>query len=72
MGKLTNKDKEIKQTKETKKMKKVNFETIKTVVIAILITGIVAFIGGVMYGHQADANASELVKDVKVVVQPSK
>jgi len=32
-----------------KKVKKVNFETVKTVIIAILITAIVAFVGGIKY-----------------------
>lgn len=31
------------------KMKKINWETVKTVLIAVLITGIVGFVGGIKY-----------------------
>jgi hypothetical protein len=37
------------KTKGKKKMKKINWETVKTVVIAILVTAIVAFVGGIKY-----------------------
>jgi hypothetical protein len=38
--------KENKKQNKEKKMKKLNIETIKTIIITILITGIIAFIGG--------------------------
>nr|DAK70241.1 MAG TPA: Protein of unknown function (DUF3139) [Caudoviricetes sp.] len=53
-------------------MKKFNIETIKTIVITILITAIIAFIGGMQYQkHQTEqvkAEAATIVKNVKVEV----
>lgn len=47
------------------KEKKFNWETIKTVVIAVLITGIIAFVGGMVYQSkqitQVKAEAKSLV-----------
>jgi predicted negative regulator of RcsB-dependent stress response len=58
--------------KKEKKMKKLNIETIKTIIITILITGIIAFIGGMYYQkHQTEqvkAEAATIVKNVKVEV----
>lgn len=62
----------IEDKKEKKKVKK-NFETVKTVTIAVLITGIVAFILGMQYQAREDstvkAEAASIVKSVKVDVQ---
>ena len=64
-------NKENKQNKE-KKMKKLNIETIKTIIITILITGIIAFIGGMQYQknqtEQVKTEAATIVKNVKVEV----
>lgn len=53
-------------------MKKLNIETIKTIIITILITGIVAFIGGMYYQknqtEQVKTEAATIVKNVKVEV----
>lgn len=53
-------------------MKKLNIETIKTIIITILITGIIAFIGGMYYQknqtEQVKAEAATIVKNVKVEV----
>ena len=61
-----------KQNKKEKTMKKLNIETIKTIIITILITGIVAFIGGMYYQknqtEQVKAEAATIVKNVKVEV----
>lgn len=51
-------------------MKKLNIETIKTIIITILITGIIAFIGGMQYQknqtEQVKSEAATIVKNVKV------
>lgn len=61
-----------KENNKEKKMKKFNIETIKTIIITILITGIVAFIGGMYYQknqtEQVKAEAATIVKNVKVEV----
>lgn len=61
-----------KENNKEKKMKKFNIETIKTIIITILITGIIAFIGGMQYQkHQTEqvkAEAATIVKNVKVEV----
>lgn len=67
------KDNQLSQeNKKEKKMKKLNIETIKTIIITILITGIIAFIGGMYYQkHQTEqvkAEAATIVKNVKVEV----
>ena len=53
-------------------MKKLNIETIKTIIITILIIGIIAFIGGMYYQknqtEQVKAEAATIVKNVKVEV----
>lgn len=53
-------------------MKKLNIETVKTIIITILITGIIAFIGGMYYQknqtEQVKAEAATIVKNVKVEV----
>nr|DAQ73348.1 MAG TPA: hypothetical protein [Caudoviricetes sp.] len=53
-------------------MKKLNIETIKTIVITILITGMIAFIGGMQYQksqtEQVKSEAATIVKNVKVEV----
>ena len=53
-------------------MKKLNIETIKTIIITILITGIIAFVSGMYYQkHQAEevkTEAATIVKNVKVEV----
>jgi hypothetical protein len=53
-------------------MKKPNIETIKTIVITILITGMIAFIGGMKYQksqtEQVKSEAATIVKNVKVEV----
>lgn len=53
-------------------MKKLNIETIKTIIITILITTIIAFIGGMQYQknqtEQVKAEAATIVKNVKVEV----
>jgi hypothetical protein len=58
--------------KKEKTMKKLNIETIKTIIITILITAIIAFIGGMQYQknqtEQVKAEAATIVKNVKVEV----
>lgn len=53
------------------KVKRINIETVKTVVIAVLVTAIVAFIGGMKYqaSYQSSvkAEAKELTTLVPVV-----
>lgn len=43
--------------------KKLNLETFKTVLIAILITGIIAFIAGIKYEQQAQAEIQAKVQE---------
>lgn len=67
------KDNQLNQeNKKENKMKKLNIETIKTIIITILITGIIAFIGGMYYQknqtEQVKAEAATIVKNVKVEV----
>ena len=67
------KDNQLNQeNKKENKMKKFNVETIKTIIITILITGIIAFIGGMYYQknqtEQVKAEAATIVKNVKVEV----
>lgn len=61
-----------KENNKEKKMKKFNIETIKTIIITILITGIIAFIGGMQYqknqAEQVKTEAATIVKNVKVEV----
>lgn len=61
-----------KENNKEKKMKKLNIETIKTIIITILITGIIAFIGGMYYQknqtEQVKTEAATIVKNVKVEV----
>ena len=53
-------------------MKKLNIETIKTIVITILITAIIAFVGGMKYQksqtEQVKSEAATIVKNVRVEV----
>ena len=60
------------ENKKENKMKKLNIETIKTIIITILITGIIAFIGGMQYQknqtEQVKTEAATIVKNVKVEV----
>ena len=64
--------KENKKQNKEKTMKKLNIETIKTIIITILITGIIAFIGGMQYQknqtEQVKTEAATIVKSVKVEV----
>ena len=67
------KDNQLNQeNKKEKTMKKFTIETIKTIIITILITGIIAFIGGMYYQknqtEQVKAEAATIVKNVKVEV----
>lgn len=67
------KDNQLNQeNKKENKMKKFNVETIKTIIITILITGIIAFVGGMQYQknqtEQVKAEAATIVKNVKVEV----
>ena len=67
------KDNQLNQeNKKEKTMKKFNIETIKTIIITILITGIIAFIGGMQYQknqtEQVKTEAATIVKNVKVEV----
>lgn len=55
----------IENKKEKKKMKKFNWETIKTVIIAVLITGIVTFISGMRY---QEANTVKIHDEAKSLV----
>ena len=61
-----------KENKKGEKMKKLNIETIKTIVITILVTGMIAFIGGMQYQksqtEQVKSEAATIVKNVKVEV----
>jgi uncharacterized protein YpmB len=43
------------------KLNKTTIETIKTVVISVLITAIVAFVGGVMYANQTNNDKAAAV-----------
>jgi predicted negative regulator of RcsB-dependent stress response len=62
----------LNKIKKKKTMKKLNIETIKTIIITILITAIVAFIGGMQYQkrqtEQVKTEAATIVKSVKVEV----
>lgn len=77
-SKITKNIQEKIKRKEEKDMKKINWETVKTIIIAVLITGVVAFIGGMNYqakqSDQVKAEAATIVKNVKVdaTVAPSK
>ncbi len=68
-------EKQEKIAKEKNKMKTSKIETLKTIVITALVTGIIAFIAGGIYegsrSNQVKAEAAEIVKSVKVEVQPT-
>lgn len=61
-----------KENKKGEKMKTSKIETIKTIVITILVTGMIAFIGGMQYQksqtEQVKSEAATIVKNVKVEV----
>lgn len=67
-----------KPSKKEKQMKTSKIETIKTIVITALVTGIVAFIAGTIYANnihnRVKSEAANIVRNVKVEtqVQPSK
>ena len=73
----TNKTK-TKPSKKEKQMKTSKIETIKTIVITALVTGIVAFIAGTIYANnihnRVKSEAANIVRNVKIEtqVQPSK
>lgn len=46
----------------TPKLKKSTIEAIKTVTIAVLVTALVAFIGGVKYANKQQAQIDQAVK----------
>lgn len=60
------------------KMKKINFETVKTVTIFVLITAIIAFVGGMKYQQHYSANVKAEAKSLSsltkqtAAVEPSK
>lgn len=75
----TNKTKtKTKPSKKEKQMKTSKIETIKTIVITALVTGIVAFIAGTIYANnihnRVKSEAANIVRNVKIEaqVQPSK
>ena len=61
-----------KENKKGEKMKTSKIETIKTIVITILVTGMIAFIGGMQYQksqtEQVKSEAATIVKNAKVEV----
>lgn len=67
-----------KPSKREKQMKTSKIETIKTIVITALVTGIIAFIAGTIYANnvhdRVKSEAANIVRNVKVEtqVQPSK
>ena len=67
-----------KPSKKEKQMKTSKIETIKTIVITALVTGIIAFIAGTIYANsihnQVKSEAANIVRNVKIEtqVQPSK
>lgn len=66
----------IENKKEKKKMKKFSWETLKTITIAVLITGIVAFIYGMKYQENQTAlvhsEATAIANSTKTSAQPVK
>ena len=56
-----------------KKINKTTVETVKTVLIAILVTAVVAFIAGMRYADNQNAKVQAAVKEVaKTEIAPSK
>lgn len=54
-----------------KSTKKINWETIKTVTIAILATGIIAFIAGAWTMHQFNGKLAQAVEQAQQAQQPA-
>lgn len=50
------------------KLNKGTVETIKTVVIAVLVTAVVAFIGGMQYAQRQEARVNNAVKSAQAQV----
>lgn len=76
--KLAKAKEQEKQLKKEKQMKTSKIETIKTIVITALVTGIITFIAGTIYANnvhdQVKNEAANIVRNVKIEtqVQPSK
>lgn len=76
--KLAKTKEQEKQLKKEKQMKTSKIETIKTIVITALVTGIIAFIAGTIYANnihdQVKNEAANIVRNVKIETQvkPSK
>lgn len=51
-----------------KKINKQSVETFKTVLIAILITGVIAFVAGMRYANEQNAKVEAAVKNVQTAV----
>jgi Tfp pilus assembly protein PilE len=69
---MTNTQKEVKVAKKAERApaRKAAMETLKTVVIAVLITGIVAFVAGIHYQQNVDTTKSNAVNSaVKTAAQ---
>lgn len=45
-------------------MKKVNIETVKTILIAVLVTGMLAFIGGMRYQAHVNGQVKTEAKNI--------
>ena len=62
-----------KPSKKEKQMKTSKIETIKTIVITALVTGIVAFIAGTIYANnihnRVKSEAANIVRNVKIETQ---
>jgi cell division protein FtsN len=55
----------------TPKINKRGVETVKTVVIAVLITAIIAFIGGMHFANQRNAEVKQAVSAAQTAVAPT-
>lgn len=53
----------------TPKIKKGTIETVKTVIIAILVTAVIAFLGGMHFSNQRNAEMQRAVKAAQVSAQ---
>lgn len=56
----------------TPKIKKGTIETVKTVTIAILVTAVIAFVGGMHFSNQRNAEMQKAVKQAQVQAEAKK
>ncbi len=65
MGKMPKQPQITVTPKVTKKYQPTKSEVAKTVVIAMLITGIIAFVGGMTFANNQNAKVNQAVETVK-------